>query len=211
MKKIIYSTIFSAIIFDLISYFKIFNLKRKIKNDESIKNNVNIPYKKDIFICDFSSDTKIVKKYIEIFLKKNDLDVNIQIVYYAYKNKLNTFNFDKFKDYCNNIKTRFIIFSLFIINEKCDFGHFNVLVYDTKYKSLERFEPYGFEVDKKFYNPFFLDKTIKNFFGDTIKEYFTPKDFIIPNVVFNFMMNMNNLIEIYINYYMKIFLIVKLQ
>ena len=60
-------------------------------------------------------------------------------------------------------------------------GHSNYLVYDSEFRSMERFEPYG-KPFKACLNPKDLDKKIlelfrKNIGDDFIEEYYKPLDF----------------------------------
>lgn len=86
---------------------------------------------------------------------------------------------------CSN--KRFIVFP-FGYSCKDGSGHANIMIYDSKKMTLERFEPYGDlnsvvpQDKKKCFNPE-IDEILFNFFDDkgVIKEYFPPSSFIPSN------------------------------
>jgi len=81
---------------------------------------------------------------------------------------------------CNN--KRFIVLPFGF--DCIDSGHANWLLYDKKYKTLERFESYGkIDDDRTCLNPPDLDKKIeelfkKNLGNDFIKKYYKPLSFL---------------------------------
>ena len=84
-------------------------------------------------------------------------------------------SFFKFLDSC---KKRFVVLPLLMIL-KSGSVHFNMVIYDTKDKELERFEPYGGKVKTKF------DKLFKMYIDVFIDNvtYFEPLTFC-PNISF---------------------------
>jgi hypothetical protein len=85
---------------------------------------------------------------------------------------------------CINNNSRFIIFP-FGFNCTYNLGHANYIIYDKKYKSMERFEPYG-KTKRKCTNPKNIDYKIEKLFNDNLSDgkdkfilkYYKPLDFL---------------------------------
>ena len=94
-------------------------------------------------------------------------------------------------DFWNNVKKckgkRFYIMPMGILINAINKSHSNMLIYDSKTKSLERFEPHGsIKISK--YNGIKLDTKILNTFRKNmgysfVRKYYTPIDFC-PSISF---------------------------
>jgi glutaredoxin len=130
-------------------------------------------YNKDCVVIPDKNLNKSIKQS-EISLRWNQ----------KYKNKTDGYISvpDGFWDSINECKgRRFIIFP-FGFTCADGSGHANYMVYDTRVKSLERFEPYGFVSDKCITAPGLDDAILKIVRKKwTVKKYYKPLDFI-PNL-----------------------------
>lgn len=105
--------------------------------------------------------------------------INIQI-YWAYNRLFMPTYLDSDKDIKNIVtNNRFTIIPLGIELENG--GHANIIIIDHKYKVIERFEPNGTNPPTDFnYNPFLLDKLLKDKFSVLKYDYLSPQDYLPP-------------------------------
>lgn len=131
------------------------------------------------------NNKKICDLYKTTGLKLNNRCefLNYEIVWVNYK----MYVFDGFSASfikCTKSNTRFVIIPLGIeLKQGC---HSNYLIYDTKIKEIERFEPHGGTVPVKYdYNGPLLDDILSEFFGsiDPTIKYISPTDYI-PKIGF---------------------------
>jgi len=105
--------------------------------------------------------------------------MNFELVWVYYKLYLSDKFYERFDKCLKHKNTRFIIIPLGI--ELRLGSHSNYLIYDTKTKELERFEPYGSDKPFQFdYNPTLLDSVLKNRLESKIEglKYISPKDYL---------------------------------
>jgi ankyrin repeat protein len=137
------------------------------------------------FTKDFYQNKDLCKFYksIGIVMESKCEILNFEIIWI----NQNLYMIENFVDLFNNCigkNKRFIIIPIGI--EMTNGNHSNYLIYDDKFKEIERFEPNGYSNPYKFnYNPSLLDNILENKFKsiDNSIKYFRPKDYL-PKVGF---------------------------
>lgn len=139
-------------------------------------------------LCDFYSDT-YVRAGADNTNKKVGLGchfINFEIVW-SYHKLFFSSNFEENFDKCaDNDKKRFTVIPLGIELEKG--GHANYIIYDKRFKEVERFEPYGSGVPYGFdYKPDMLDKLLSKRFKeiDESIRYVSPGEYM-PKIGFQY-------------------------
>lgn len=151
-----------------------------------IESNIDMLYKPTVKITNFNNkkdflidcEKQIVKKYILcdtptflIYEYSTNVILNMDCVH------------DQFKKFNNDNNYRFFIISLVICekNQQSKTAHLNVLLYDKKYNTLERFEPVG-SLEVLIYKQKSLDdileEHLEQMFNKNDIKYFKPKDYI---------------------------------
>jgi hypothetical protein len=135
-------------------------------------------------------DGSIIKNpsdHNEISLRYDQKQKKILVPKYFWKN-FNKCNNNACKlNSCNLENNRFIVFPLGF-NCKDDSGHQNYIAYDTKLKTMERFEPHGGQVSSDKCINVDIDKMLKELFinkygPNIILKYYKPIDFL-PKIGF---------------------------
>jgi len=84
---------------------------------------------------------------------------------------------DKFRK-CEKSNKRFIV--MFLVIDMKDSAHANMMIFDKKTKTVERYEPQG--VDPRFYDTEAVDEKLNVFFSKIGYEYLGPDDFCISGL-----------------------------
>lgn len=156
--------------------FGLLFLLKKHKNICSTLNKTNID-KKDL--CDFY-------KSLGIIMNSKCESLNFEIIWVHQKLYVMENFYENFEK-CMNCNSRFIIIPLGI--ELKEGGHAGYLIYDSKKKEVERFEPHGSTIPiGLYYNPQLLDELLEQKFKniDENIKYIRPEEYL-PKIGFQMM------------------------
>jgi ankyrin repeat protein len=123
----------------------------------------------------------LLKKVNNIYSTVNNSNIKLCEILWNYKELIVN---DNIINIINNFKKDYLLILLGI--ELSHGAHANILLYDTKYQSIERFEPHGSEHPTNFYyNHELLDTLLEEKFKTIIPniKYIRPKDYL-PKIGF---------------------------
>jgi len=172
-------TTFTGSSIDIICGLKMLHEKNKIV---STLNNTNI-----------IENAELKKYYAQMGIRKNTYDFLNFEIQWLYQN---LFFPDNFEDIINLfLKNKNINYFIIPIGIELENGaHANILIYDKRNDTLERFEPNGSDEPPRFnYNGKLLDNILKNYFLKYFKnmKYITPKMFL-PKIGFQMFENIES-------------------
>lgn len=145
---------------------------------------------------DIVKNDGLAKYYLQFGIQQNTIDfLNFEIIW-LYQTIYYPTNFDILIEKFKSLKDiNFFIIPLGIKLDNMDVGHSNILIYDRKKNTLERFEPHGYDMPVGLnYNDKLLDIVLHTYFKTFFKDliYLSPKIYL-PKIGFQIFENIEHI------------------